>query len=92
MQLQDCSKDTVLEQDQFSLLLSCFCHQHFQQKMRFDSIKMCSQRTSDFSGNDGDFWALSLLSVQGRRLWMPLLRAWIVSLLILWLLSLNPWC
>lgn len=58
MQLQDCSKDTVLEQDQFSLLLSCFCHQHFQQKMRFDSIKMCSQRTADFGSNDGDFWAL----------------------------------
>uniref|UniRef100_A0A8D2QRB2 Neurofibromin 2 n=1 Tax=Zosterops lateralis melanops TaxID=1220523 RepID=A0A8D2QRB2_ZOSLA len=55
MQLQDCSKDTVLEQDQFSLLLGCFCHQHFQQKMQFDSIKMCSQRTADFSGNDGDF-------------------------------------
>lgn len=93
MQLQDCSKDTVLEQDQFSLLLGCFCHQHFQQKMQFDSIKMCSQRTADFSGNDEDFGALfSLLSVQGWWLWMHALCAGFVSLLILWLLSLNPWC
>lgn len=77
--------------NQFSLLLGCFCHQHFQQKMQFNSIKMCSQRTADFSGNDGDFGALfSLLFVQGRWLWM--LHAGIVSLLILWLLSLNPWC
>lgn len=63
MQLQDCSKDTVVEQDQFSLLLGCFCHQHFQQKMQFDSIKMCSQRTADFSGNDEDFGALFFASI-----------------------------
>lgn len=58
MQAQDCSEDTVLEQEQFALLLSCFCHHRSQQQMQFDSIETCSERASADPGDRECFLGL----------------------------------